>query len=391
MKGESVDILMAEDDPAHAEAMRRVLEAAGMVGATIRVAGTLGEYRECVAASPPDIALVDLNLPDGRAVEVLTSPPEAGAFPVLVMTSYGNEQTAVEALKSGALDYVVKSPESFAAMPRTIERALREWRLLREQSRAEEKIRQLNAELEQRIRERTAQLEDANRELEAFAYSVSHDLKAPLRGINGFSHILLEEFAPNLPPDAQECLQRVWDAAQHMGNLIDDLLKLSQTTRVEMHCEPVDLSELAHSILRQLQEAQPERQMEKVIASGLVAEGDTRLLRIALENLLRNAWKFTGKTPHARIEVGTSEQLGYRVFFVRDNGAGFDMNYADKLFGAFQRLHGGQEFEGTGIGLAIVQRIIHRHGGKVWAEAEKDKGAKFYFTLGAESCRKTLF
>jgi len=245
----------------------------------------------------------------------------------------------------------------------------------------------LNADLERRVIERTARLEALNRELEAFSYSVSHDLRAPLRSIDGFSQSLLEDYAGRLDDTGRDYLCRVRAASQRMAQLIDDLLNLSRITRAEIYREEVDLSALARSIVAELQKSQPERPVEFTIAPGLAAEGDARLLRIALENLLNNAWKFTSKHPAARIEFGAMEQEGQTVYFIRDDGAGFDMAYADKLFGAFQRLHTASEFPGTGIGLATVQRIIHRHGGCVWARGEVERGATFYFTLTTKEDR----
>ncbi len=250
-----------------------------------------------------------------------------------------------------------------------------------ENTRLYEQVQLHAAHLEKSVAERTAELTAVNKELEAFAYSVSHDLRAPLRAIDGFSQALLEDYAASLDSTGLDYLHRVRTATRRMGQLISDLLKLSRLTRGEMHRERVDLSTLASEVLTDLSTLQPERQADCIIAPGLVVDGDIRLLRVALENLLGNAWKFTSKLPYSRIEFGQTEIDGERVFFVRDNGAGFDMSYVGKLFGAFQRLHAVTEFEGTGIGLATVQRVIHRHGGRIWAEGQVEQGATFYFTL----------
>lgn len=246
---------------------------------------------------------------------------------------------------------------------------------------AEEKIKQFNFELEQRVRERTAALEAANKELEAFAYSVSHDLRSPLRGIDGWSQVLLEDYGDKLDEQARHYLGRVRAETQRMGQLIDDLLVLSRISRAELKISRVDFSAMAEGIAARLGEEDPGRQFEWLIQPGLTAQGDPALLEIALTNLLGNAVKFTRTRLRARIEVGQIQQDGAAVYFVRDNGVGFDMAYAKKLFGAFQRLHRMDEFPGTGIGLATVQRIVQRHGGKIWAEAAVDQGAAFFFTL----------
>src|SRR5579875_261057 len=234
---------------------------------------------------------------------------------------------------------------------------------------------------DQMILQRSAELEAANKELEAFCYSVSHDLRAPLRGIDGFSQALLEDYSENLDENAQSYLQRIRNGTQRMGVLIDDLLNLSRITRSGLKREATDLSKIGREIAAALRDSQPQRQVEIVIAPNLCAEGDPHLIRVALDNLLGNAWKFTSKTEYPRIEFGRIHANGSSAFFVKDNGAGFDPAYASRLFGAFQRLHSAAEFPGTGVGLATVQRIIHRHGGRIWAEGAVNQGAVFYFTL----------
>jgi PAS domain S-box-containing protein len=246
-----------------------------------------------------------------------------------------------------------------------------------ERRRAEAGICELNEQLARH----SAQLEAANKELETFAYSVSHDLRAPLRAIVGFSQILVEDYGEKLDAEGHDCLRRVCAATLRMGELIDGLLGMARLTRHELELEPVDLSLVARSITDRLRENDPQRQVDIVIAEGARAQGDRRLLEVVLQNLLANAWKFTRKQPQARIEFGREEGDEKPVFFVRDNGAGFDMSYSDKLFAPFQRLHGQEEFEGHGIGLATVQRVINRHGGRIWAEGEIGKGATFSFTL----------
>ena len=250
--------------------------------------------------------------------------------------------------------------------------------------RAEEQVRKLNAELEQRVRDRTAELEATARELDAFAYSVSHDLRAPLRSVHGFSQVLLEDYAGRLDDDGRQHLRRIQANVARMGQLIDDLLRLSRVTRTGLNRERVDIGAQASEIIDELRGAEPHRHVEVVIADALIATGDSHLIRLALDNLLSNAWKFTGKREHAIIGVGAVRLDGKQAFFVCDNGAGFDMRYANKLFDPFQRLHAATEFEGSGIGLAIVHRILSRHGGRIWAESEPEKGTTFFFTFTSD-------
>jgi PAS domain S-box-containing protein len=251
---------------------------------------------------------------------------------------------------------------------------------LTERKNAEQEVRRLNAELERRVRDRTMQLEAINKELEAFSYSVSHDLRAPLRSIRGFSEVLLERYHDTLDERGREFLTRACESCVQMDKLIEDLLKLSRVGRSELSWQDVNLSALAEPILAELRKSDPGRNVKTIVAPNLCARGDERLLRLALDNLLRNAWKFTSNQPAAVIEFGALND-GERAFFVRDNGAGFDMAYASKLFGVFQRLHTASEFPGTGIGLATVQRILSRHGGRAWAEGAVNRGATFYFAL----------
>ena len=252
-----------------------------------------------------------------------------------------------------------------------------------DRKRAEEQIQELNAGLEARVAERTAELEASTRELDAFSYSVSHDLRAPLRSLHGFSQALLDDYGTVIDDVGRGYLDRLQVNVKRMGQMIDDLLNLSRATRADLAREPVDLSGLAREIMAELSAIDPDRVVKSVIPDDLKALGDRALLRMVLQNLLANAWKYTAKLPVAKIEVGQTERQGEQVFFVRDDGAGFDTQYAGKLFVAFQRLHPTAEFEGNGIGLAIVQRIVRRHGGQVSAESELGHGATFYFTVAA--------
>ncbi len=292
-----------------------------------------------------------------------------------ILEDSASEKVWLEATQRATLNIL----EDFGAETQKVEQTNREMaKEIAERKRAEEALLKAKAATDAA----NQGLELVNKELEAFSYSVSHDLRAPLRSIDGFSQAVIEDYADRLDDQAKDYLNRVRAATQRMGHLIDDMLALARVTRAEMRRESVDLSTLAGDVLAALQKSEPDRRVECRIEPGLAAEGDAHLLRVVLDNLLGNAWKFTGKQARASIEFGARPQeTGGPAYFVRDNGAGFDMNYAGKLFGAFQRLHTSHEFPGTGVGLATVQRIVHRHGGRVWAEGAVGKGATFYFAL----------
>jgi signal transduction histidine kinase len=321
-----------------------------------------------------DLLLTDLTMPEMDGIALLRAAQEIDVNLVgVVMTGHGTIDTAIAAMKAGALDYILKPFKLSVVLP-VLERALTVRRL-----------RVANAELQQRVQQRTQELEAANKELEAFSYSVSHDLRAPLRAITGFSEILLVDHAPELSSEGQRHLHTVAASAKRMERLIEDLLAFSRLSRQPVSKQALRFGDLVRDVVDELEKAQAGRKVEIRLGNLPDCAGDPSLLRQVLVNLLSNAFKFTRDRQPAVIEVGSRDEGGKDgnevIYFVRDNGAGFDMKYAAKLFGVFQRLHRTEEFEGTGIGLSIVQRIIQRHGGRVWAEGKVGEGATFFFSL----------
>ncbi|HTA21045.1 MAG TPA: response regulator, partial [Polyangia bacterium] len=320
---------------------------------------------EAVKVALPDIVLSDVMMPrlDGFGLlRALRADPATETLPVILLSARAGEESSIEGLDAGADDYLIKpfSARELVARVRT------------------------HVALQRRRRAWVSELERANQALDSFSYSVSHDLRAPLRAIDGFSRALAEDCADVLDARGRDHLARVSRGVARMSSLIEALLDLARLSRANVATDVVDLSSLASAVVADLRQAAPARDVVVEIADHLVAHGDRRLLNVVLVNLLGNAWKFTGRTPEARITVGR-EDGGERPFFVRDNGAGFDVSYAKRLFAPFQRFHGADEFEGTGIGLATVQRVIAKHGGRIWADAAPDRGATFYFTLGVAS------
>jgi len=329
-----------------------------------------GAALEAVSAAGFDLILSDLMMPEMNGITLLQAALQRDPDLVgIIMTGEGTIATAVEAMKSGALDYILKPFKLSAILP-VLERAL-----------AVRRLRLKNAALERQVRERTAQLEAINHELESFSYSVSHDLRTPVRHIAGYADMLIRS-DPSLSPQGQRYLSQISNAAARMGQLIDDLLEFSRMGRTEMRQTSVDLEQLCAGVIRDLAPETEGRNIMWKKANLPTVLGDPALLRQVLQNLLLNAVKYTRPRSLAEIEIGCSEQTPKEIIcFVRDNGVGFDMNFAKKLFGVFQRLHRAEEFEGTGVGLANVRRIVSRHGGRTWAEAELGSGATFYFTL----------
>jgi two-component system sensor histidine kinase/response regulator len=380
-----VNILLVDDQPANLLALEAMLQG---LGQNLVKAESGREALKWLLTHEFAVILLDVKMPEMDGFEtasLIHERDKSRHTPIIFLTAAEKSETqAVRGYAVGAVDYLVKPvvPEFVRSKVSVFVELAKKTELLRRQTRllqdSEQEARELAAARADLVRD----LEHKNRELESFSYAVSHDLRAPLRRIESFARALTESQADKLDATGVRFLDRIREASQQMSQLIDDVLHLSRLTRAELRDQELDLSALVGLILERLKEAEPERNVEVKIRPGVIATGDAQLLRIALHNLLENAWKFTGKQPAARIEFGVTSIAGEPTFFVRDNGAGFDMNYVERLFGPFQRLHLTSEFPGTGIGLATVQRIIHRHGGKVWAEGTVGQGATFHFTIG---------
>lgn len=328
------------------------------------------------------LSLLDVQMPemDGfELAEIMRSTEKTKSIPIIFVTAgLDNDVKRVfKGYEAGAVDFLFKPLSS----PIVLGKVRVFLDLYNQKMLVEETYRKANEELEIKVQERTHALMEANKELEAFSYSVSHDLRAPLRSMDGFSKALLTQYADQLDERGKDYLNRVRESAQKMGDLIDGMLILSRLGRKEIRREKVDLSSMCRDIIEELKKNETQRQVVVTIAKGLTAEADPALMFAAMENFLENAWKYTSQKQAAEISVGSFVENGEEVFFVKDNGAGFDMLYSDKLFGAFQRLHNANDFPGTGIGLVTIKRILERHGGRVWAQGEEGKGATFYFTF----------
>jgi len=360
-------LLIVDDEAAQMTALCNTLEDQGYVTTGFTSAK---EALAVLRGQEFDLVLTDLMMPEMDGIALLRAAQDMDANIVgIVMTGHGSIDTAVEAMKGGALDYIQK-PFKLSVIAPVLARAL-----------GVRRLRMENAELERRVRERTAELAAANQELEAFSYSVSHDLRAPLRHIDGFAGLLAKHLEPSLDETGRRYLTTISGAAKQMGVLIDDLLAFSRIGRAELRRIRVDLAGLVPEVLGILEPETAGRDIAWEIGDLPEVQGDPRLLWLVLQNLIGNALKYTRTRPEARIEIGARREGTETVCSIRDNGVGFDMRYAERLFGVFQRLHLSAEFEGTGIGLATVRRIVHRHGGRVWAEGEVDRGACFSFAL----------
>jgi hypothetical protein len=384
-ESDRVNILLVDDQPANLLALEAMLQG---LGQNLVKAESGREALKWLLTHEFAVILLDVKMPDMDGFEtaaLIRERDKSRDTPIIFLTAADKTHTeAVRGYAVGAVDYLVKPvvPEFVRSKVSVFVELAKKSELLRRQAEQLRQGEQSARELAETRAGLVRELEHKNQELESFSYAVSHDLRAPLRRIEAFSRAVLESQHQRLDPDGRRFFDRIQEASRQMSQLIDDVLHLSKVSRAELRQQEVDLSALAGAILERLREAEPDRVVETRIRPGVVVAGDGQLLRIALSNLLENAWKFTARQPAPRIEFGLITVAGESTYFVRDNGAGFDMAYADRLFGPFQRLHLATEFPGSGIGLATVRRIIHRMGGRVWAEGLVGRGATFHFTLG---------
>jgi two-component system sensor histidine kinase/response regulator len=370
----TVSILLVDDDPTKRFALKTIL---APLGEDVVEASSGADALRQLLRREFAVVLLDVRMPimDGyETAQLIRQRPRSELTPIIFVTALDKAETNMgRGYELGAVDFV------FAPVVPAILRA--KVGVFVELYRAQQELRRYRNQLEQLVQERTTALTAINRELEAFSYSVSHDLRAPLLAFDGLSQSLLNDYGGSLDTRAKDYLQRMRRASQRMGSVFDGLQSLFRVTSGEIHREPVDVGAMAAEIVEEMQSSNPERQVSVAIAPELSVTGDARLVRILLGNLVSNAWKFTSNKPDARIEIGGESLDGENRLFVRDNGVGFDMIQAHKLFGAFQRLHSQSEFPGMGIGLATVRRIVNRHGGRCWAEGAVGEGATFYFVL----------
>jgi hypothetical protein len=380
-----VSILLVDDQPANLLALEAMLQG---LGQNLVKAESGREALKWLLTHDFAVILLDVKMPDMDGFEtaaLIRERDKSRDTPIIFLTAADKTHTeAVRGYAVGAVDYLVKPvvPEFVRSKVSVFVELAKKSELLRRQAEQLREGEQAARELAETRAELVRDLEHKNQELESFSYAVSHDLRAPLRRIEAFSRAVLESQGARLDPDGRRFVDRIQEASRQMSQLIDDVIHLSKVSRAELRQQEVDLSALAGAILERLRESDAQRVVETRVRPGVTVTGDGRLLRIALANLLENAWKFTAREPAGRIEFGMTTGAGEPTYFVRDNGAGFDMAYADRLFGPFQRLHLASEFPGSGIGLATVQRIIHRLGGRVWAEGLVGQGATFSFTVG---------
>jgi two-component system, sensor histidine kinase and response regulator len=380
-----VNILLVDDQPANLLALEAMLQG---LGQNLVKAESGREALKWLLDYDFAVILLDVKMPDMDGFEtaaLIRERDKSRDTPIIFLTAADKTHTeAVRGYAVGAVDYLVKPvvPEFVRSKVSVFVELAKKSELLRRQAEQLREGEQAARELAETRAELVRDLEHKNQELESFSYAVSHDLRAPLRRIEAFSRAVLESQGERLDPDGRRFVDRIQEASRQMSQLIDDVLHLSKVSRAELRQQEVDLSALAAAILERLRESEASREVETRVRPGVTVTGDGRLLRIALTNLLENAWKFTAREPAGRIEFGMTTAAGEAAYFVRDNGAGFDMAYVDRLFGPFQRLHLSSEYPGSGIGLATVQRIIHRLGGRVWAEGLVGQGATFWFTLG---------